>query len=475
MPDIDFNIRAGNTLVGFAKLEEVEKAVKGSFGKILLKKEIDAIKEQAEMVKMAYERFKDSQVVIDSPAMSGEKQVLEERLRRLNDTLNIYLARLYEVDIERKPCDFEKWKTTHQPFHWFAEFYQIIHDKGGFDVIIGNPPYLEFRQINYALKNYNSADTKAVHAVCIERSSQLINKNGAISMVVPLSIVSTQRMKIVQEIIEANRTSWYTNYSWRPAKLFDTVNRALTIFVAIYSANPVTFSTTYQKWISETREELMDRIYFNEVPRERKLCWIPKISSPIETLILQIFQKFHTILGDYFRNSNYPVYYRTDGGLYWKVFTDFPPEFKVNGKSGHSSRETWFAMPSREHAKSAIALLSSNIFWWWYTVTSNCRHLNPFDIQNFPINEKIFADINLHKLGFKYLTDLQTNSVMLVREQKQTGKTETQCFKIQKSKPIIDEIDKVLAQHYGFTDEELDFIINYDIKYRMGKELDVED
>ena len=40
------------------------------------------------------------------------------------------------------------------------------------------------------------------------------------------------------------------------------------------------------------------------------------------------------------------------------------------------------------------------------------------------------------------------------------------------SKSIIDEIDQVLAKHYGFTDEELDFIINYDIKYRMGKELE---
>jgi len=53
------------------------------------------------------------------------------------------------------------------------------------------------------------------------------------------------------------------------------------------------------------------------------------------------------------------------------------------------------------------------------------------------------------------------------------------------SKPIIDEIDRVLAAHYGFTDEELDFIPstkltadipsarlragNYDIKYRMGR------
>ena len=44
-------------------------------------------------------------------------------------------------------------------------------------------------------------------------------------------------------------------------------------------------------------------------------------------------------------------------------------------------------------------------------------------------------------------------------------------FNPYKSKSIIDEIDKVLAKHYGFTEEELDFIINYDIKYRMGDEL----
>jgi len=35
---------------------------------------------------------------------------------------------------------------------------------------------------------------------------------------------------------------------------------------------------------------------------------------------------------------------------------------------------------------------------------------------------------------------------------------------------IIYAIDRVLARHYGFTDEELDFIINYDIKYRMGRD-----
>ncbi len=43
-------------------------------------------------------------------------------------------------------------------------------------------------------------------------------------------------------------------------------------------------------------------------------------------------------------------------------------------------------------------------------------------------------------------------------------------FILEYSKPIIDEIDRILAQHYGFTSEELDFIINYDIKYRMGRD-----
>jgi hypothetical protein len=32
----------------------------------------------------------------------------------------------------------------------------------------------------------------------------------------------------------------------------------------------------------------------------------------------------------------------------------------------------------------------------------------------------------------------------------------------------------VLARHYGFTGAELDFIIHYDIKYRMGRDSDAE-
>ena len=73
------------------------------------------------------------------------------------------------------------------------------------------------------------------------------------------------------------------------------------------------------------------------------------------------------------------------------------------------------------------------------------------------------------------MEDLKQHKQRKECQYKATGKVVYDEFYPKYSKPIIDEIDKVLAQHYGFTDEELDFIINYDIKYRMGKELDAED
>jgi len=53
---------------------------------------------------------------------------------------------------------------------------------------------------------------------------------------------------------------------------------------------------------------------------------------------------------------------------------------------------------------------------------------------------------------------------------KLTGLVELESLTPANSKPIIDEIDRALARHYGLSDEELDFIINYDVKYRMGAE-----
>jgi hypothetical protein len=98
----------------------------------------------------------------------------------------------------------------------------------------------------------------------------------------------------------------------------------------------------------------------------------------------------------------------------------------------------------------------------------------PFDLNSLDIE-------NVKKLAFlgkKLQKDYQLNSHSVERSYSKKGRNftmEKQHFYIKKSKDVIDEIDTVLAEHYGFTAEELDFIINYDIKYRMGKELENED
>jgi hypothetical protein len=72
------------------------------------------------------------------------------------------------------------------------------------------------------------------------------------------------------------------------------------------------------------------------------------------------------------------------------------------------------------------------------------------------------------------MADMKAKSVRLGATYGATGQVEYDRFFPRESKPIMDQIDRVLARHYGFTDAELDFIINYDIKYRMGKDAEDE-
>ena len=76
----------------------------------------------------------------------------------------------------------------------------------------------------------------------------------------------------------------------------------------------------------------------------------------------------------------------------------------------------------------------------------------------------------LSDLGKDYVKDLKGNAVDTVRVFKGKNRVDCLSFRVNQSKSIIDEIDRVLARHYGFTAEELDFILNYDIKYRLGRD-----
>lgn len=94
-----------------------------------------------------------------------------------------------------------------------------------------------------------------------------------------------------------------------------------------------------------------------------------------------------------------------------------------------------------------------------------------YDLPVFDLNK---ADVQQFEKLTKMLLDFyHASKVKRHRQGKRINVTEIN-FDVQQSKPIIDEIDRILAKYYGLTDEELDFILNYDIKYRMGAEAEGE-
>lgn len=285
LPDIDFNIRAGNTLVGYTSLEQMIRS-QASDGfdfdnsRSTLEAEFKKLDEQIEEYRLEQTQMKARATQPD------KKDSIRRRLKEINQRLNWYLARDYGLKSESmEDTRFKSWIDHHRPFNWITEFYEIVSN-GGFDAIIGNPPYLEFKDIEYVPKKLATFDTKAVHACFIERSDELLTSSGGMSMILPMSLVCTKRMKKVQRIIENNRATWYSNYSWRPGKLFENVNRALTIFVTASSNEEKLFTTGYRKWASEAREYLFRNLSYVGVPNRNKDMNVPKLQHVMEIVIL---------------------------------------------------------------------------------------------------------------------------------------------------------------------------------------------
>ncbi|WP_395074457.1 Eco57I restriction-modification methylase domain-containing protein [Flavobacterium sp.] len=76
-------------------------------------------------------------------------------------------------------------------FHWQNEFPQIF-EKGGFDVIIGNPPYVrsrglfEEREKEYFINQYKTSSYQLdLYKLFIEKSCKIINPNGCLSFITP--------------------------------------------------------------------------------------------------------------------------------------------------------------------------------------------------------------------------------------------------------------------------------------------------
>lgn len=467
LPDIDFNIRCGNTLVGYATEAELQKDLE--YGDIFARQEFeDKVKTQMEIVATAFNRFKDVQFrqSEDMAAFKEAKSELTKRLATLNELLNKHMHTTIATGY-----NYEAWLKSHQPFHWLAEFYEIIHDNGGFDVIIGNPPYVEYskRNVNYEVDGYATQKSMNLYSYVFERSSKICQNK--IGLIVQMSSIGTLGMQSLQSFILSSFSHVHFGcFPERPKQLFEGACIALSIIICDgRSADNIRiFGSGVNRTTDEGRKTLFTSIGYIMIPHTSFIngyTLFPKFRNDME---IDIFAKFSvdSPISKYVSNipQNNNISYRTAGGRYWKIVLNRP--FATLSTSNKTK-----AIKDEISSFIIVALLNSNLLWWYYVNYFDLYNFKDYMIFNFCYNEDNDKSV-LGELGKKLMHSFESNKnvkTQYIKSKKQESIFES--FSPQKSKPIIDEIDKVLAKHYGFTDEELDFIINYDIKYRMGDEL----
>ena len=545
LPDIDFNIRAGNTLVGFTTLQEVRAALtlskrgRAAGGEAVqaimlgLKPDVEQalrrIEDQAEDADLAYQQFQAQQME-QGYVTTENKAALRARLEALNAELNRALAHTYGVAPDGPA--YARWLGTHRPFHWLADFYGIMA-AGGFDVIIGNPPYVSITKIEYSLPKGRTGYFPDIYAHVLIRALSVSQTHGRLGMIVPLSVTFSEDFGELRGALSAAGLNWFSSYDNIPAAVFAGVSQRCTIWLTHRSTNRGIFVSPMYRWRSEYRPMLTSRISYTSLGEYNiAVRGIPKLAAALQCEVLDALQRgsrhvaLHPIPG---KGSKTVLGFSQSARNFVSVFLEEPPCLDGGTlRPVDPSKIGYIPFTDHNTALAALSILSGETyFWYWLTrgdgfdvtswiISDFVACMNSIDKDRLDLLSRLGSllhDRRYEALVFKknagryvgnynyrghspitrradllllaslgmerrHTIDIfdyvqRVLSINLYAGEKSIPGEVKQRFKPvavdeRKQHSLFEDIDRVLMQHYGFTEEELDFIINYDIKYRMG-------
>jgi hypothetical protein len=321
----------------------------------------------------------------------------------LREELNRLQARVFAVAPEG--AVYEDWRSRHQPFNWVTEFYEIVQERGGFNAIIGNPPYVEYKDVkDYHVVQSDVLPCRDLYAFTFERSLLLAQVGGRVGLIVPLSAFSVQQFEPLQSLIYTKSDAVFiSNWSGdaHPSKLFEGVDKRLQI-VLIHRRNgpqPAKVHTSkYQKWYSDERPALFEcsptylglsnfALYqFFSGP-------LPKISLPIEDELISKLLSCKSNIGMHSTVHGKNVIFYTRKSSFFLQFLDFVPElWDSQGNLREPSELKELRFEHEAMRDFCLAALSSSLFYWYNIVNSDCRNLNKREIISFPVPREISID-----------------------------------------------------------------------------------
>ncbi len=532
LPDIDFNIRAGNTLVGFTSLEEVQEVLSTDLIKQL---SLPQIEERAEIADRAFRKFREMQTThgMEADKYASAKLELKERLDDLRDELDEYLAEDYGIKVDNKKA-YTQWRTSHQPFHWFVEFYGIMN-KGGFDVVIGNPPYVSTKQIAYKVFGSSEEKFSDIYGHVLSKSLALTIRNGRPGMIVPLSITFSRAFKNIRGKLCNWGTSWFSSYDNIPAALFAGVSQRCTIWIGHHASHGIFVAPMY-RWRAVSREYLLMNLSYVQIGEHLDvgMLGLPKLANSLQkatlcTTFFPDFQKYRTIMPE--GRSKHTLGFSQTARNFISVFRDDPPCLQaVSLAEVTPSKIGYLGLTRDVDIYAALAATAGELFFWYWLVRGDGFDVTKQLVSDYLVNLD-FLSPEYYKLLIKLGNMLHTERNRWLVFKKNAGRyvgnlNYRGAFKItrradllilgglyqsrEESFDIFDYVQRILAinkyagekgipaavkerfpvsqkidsknnlqifldidseliEKFSFSEQELDFIINYDIKYRMGR------
>ena len=510
LPNIDINIKCGNSLIsrfdlnGKSSTSRADAKIIPSYREAVANYKNVTDTHSKNKLKIELENYRNQLKGLMLSRTTKEQQLIDnkEKLKELTSRNEIFKAQnSKEVEkeystkieyftsqinlLEKEIEDLKSNPIYKNAIEWRYEFPEVLDDDGnfmGFDVVIGNPPYgvnLTTEHKKYFQNSYDSAQTKEIEengnkiklkgsldtfSLFIEKGYQLMKLNSQLTYIVPLAITSSESMTALHHILLNNcETIYVSTYSNRPNRIFLNADQRVAIISLTKNLKKTTklFTTKVNKRYVDTKpEEIIDNLEFVNSIDFIKNGRFPKVGTEIELSILNKIFSIKTNLKDLMTKTGEPVYYRTSGGRYYNIITNF---------TTNSTKENSFKIDN-EYRNLVAAILSSNFYYWFYHIYSNNLDIKNYELEIFPIpiDKLIEKKIEIENIYNEYLIDLQNNSK--IKQVNYSHVTEYREYYARKSKHLIDKIDLAIQEAYSLTDEEINFIINYDLKFRTDEE-----